>query len=185
MIACNDAHRDLFGVERICRVLRAVIPRFLTSRGYRAAPDPPAVRSRNPRRAADRLTCVRCTGRTNGLWDQEYAPGHEASWLAPRQRTDPPFDAKGWGSAVCSVEAGVSPRLPIPPRPGPPTWHPRFQGPNANRLWVAGITFVRTWQGFCQTAFGTNACTKKIAGWAASATIRTEDLTLQDFNHAV
>ena len=37
MIAFIDTHRDQFGVELICRVLRAAIPGFLTSRGYRAA----------------------------------------------------------------------------------------------------------------------------------------------------
>jgi len=37
MIAFIDAHRDQFGVELICRVLRAAIKGFLTSRGYRAA----------------------------------------------------------------------------------------------------------------------------------------------------
>jgi putative transposase len=37
MIAYIDAHRGQFGVELICRVLRAAIPGFLTSRGYRAA----------------------------------------------------------------------------------------------------------------------------------------------------
>jgi putative transposase len=36
MIAFIDTHRDQFGVELICRVLRAAIPGFLTSRGYRA-----------------------------------------------------------------------------------------------------------------------------------------------------
>lgn len=37
MIAFIDAHRDQFGVELICRTLRAAIPGFITSRGYRAA----------------------------------------------------------------------------------------------------------------------------------------------------
>ncbi len=54
-----------------------------------------------------------------------------------------------------------------------------------NRLWVADVTFVRTWQGFCYTAFVTDTCTKKIAGWAVSTTMRTEDLPLPAFNHAV
>ena len=61
----------------------------------------------------------------------------------------------------------------------------QFKAPAPNRLWVADITFVRTWQGFCYTAFVTDACTKKIVGWAVSATMRTEDLPLQAFNHAV
>jgi transposase InsO family protein len=42
MIAFIDTYRDQFGVELICRVLRAAIPGFLTSRGYRAARTRPA-----------------------------------------------------------------------------------------------------------------------------------------------
>ncbi|MBF4194375.1 transposase, partial [Mycolicibacterium phlei] len=42
MIAFIDAHRDQFGVELICRILRAAIPGFLTARGYRAARTRPA-----------------------------------------------------------------------------------------------------------------------------------------------
>ena len=61
----------------------------------------------------------------------------------------------------------------------------QFKAAAPNRLWVADITFVRTWQGFCYTAFVTDACSKRIAGWAVSATMRTEDLPLQAFNHAV
>lgn len=61
----------------------------------------------------------------------------------------------------------------------------QFKAPAPKRLWVADITFVRTWQGFCYTAFVTDACTKKIAGWAVSATMRAEDFPLQAFNHAV
>ena len=61
----------------------------------------------------------------------------------------------------------------------------QFKAPTPNRLWVADITFVRTWQGFCYTAFVTDACTKKIVGWAVSSTMRTQDLPLQAFNHAV
>ncbi|WP_082984473.1 IS3 family transposase [Mycobacterium sp. 1465703.0] len=61
----------------------------------------------------------------------------------------------------------------------------QFKAPASNRLWVADITFVRTWQGFCYTAFVTEVCTRKIVGGAVSLTMRTEDLPLQAFNHAV
>ncbi|MGT0859417.1 DDE-type integrase/transposase/recombinase [Mycobacterium tuberculosis] len=56
-----------------------------------------------------------------------------------------------------------------------------MQGSKPNRLWVADITFVRTWQGFCYTAFVTDVCTRKIVVWAVSATMRTEDLPVQVF----
>ncbi len=61
----------------------------------------------------------------------------------------------------------------------------QFKASMPNRLWLADIAFVRTWQGFCYTAFVTDACTRKIAGWAVSATMLTEDLPMQAFNHAV
>ncbi len=37
MIRFINEHRDRFGVELICRVLRPAVPGFLTGRGYRAA----------------------------------------------------------------------------------------------------------------------------------------------------
>jgi putative transposase len=49
----------------------------------------------------------------------------------------------------------------------------QFKASVPNRLWVADITFVRTWLGFCHTAFVTDACTKKIVGWAVSPVMDT------------
>ena len=37
MITFIDLHRDRFGVEFLCRTLRAAVRGFITSRGYRAA----------------------------------------------------------------------------------------------------------------------------------------------------
>jgi putative transposase len=61
----------------------------------------------------------------------------------------------------------------------------RFTAPAPNRLWVADITYVRTWAGFCYTAFVTDVCTRRIVGWAVANSMRTEDLPLQALNHAV
>lgn len=44
---------------------------------------------------------------------------------------------------------------------------------------------MRTLSGFCYTASVTDACTKRVVGWAVSTTMSTEDLPLQAFNHAV
>ena len=61
----------------------------------------------------------------------------------------------------------------------------QFRALAPNRLWGADITYVRTWQGFCYTAFVTDVWTRKIVGWAVATTMRTEDLPLQAFEHAV
>ena len=42
MIRYIDGHRDQFGVEAICRVLRPAVRGFITSRGYRAVKNRPA-----------------------------------------------------------------------------------------------------------------------------------------------
>ena len=60
-----------------------------------------------------------------------------------------------------------------------------FAATQPNSLWVVDITYVRTWQGFAYTAFVTDACTRMIKGWHVAASMRTEDLPLQAFNHAV
>ena len=46
MIRYIDEHKDQFGVEAICRVLRPAVRGFITSRGYRAAKTrPPSARA--------------------------------------------------------------------------------------------------------------------------------------------
>jgi putative transposase len=54
----------------------------------------------------------------------------------------------------------------------------RFTAPAPNRMWVADLTCVRTWAGFCYVAFVVDVYSRMIVGWAASATMRTEDLPL-------
>ena len=124
-------------------------------------------------------------GELLGLRGQEDACSDETSRLAPRQGTDPPADAQGRATRSTAWQAGIHHRHRPRRRAAGRSGQPAVPGPEPNRLWVADITFVRTWQGFCYTAFVTDACTKKIVGWAVSATMRTEDLPLQAFNHAV
>lgn len=68
MIAYIDTYRDQFGVELICRVLRAAIPGFLTSRGYRAVRTrPPSDREiRDEQLIADLRTCTSRITRSTG-----------------------------------------------------------------------------------------------------------------------
>ena len=54
----------------------------------------------------------------------------------------------------------------------------RFSAAAPNRLWVADLTYVRTWAGFCYVAFVVDVYSRMIVGWATSSTMRTEDLPL-------
>ena len=58
-------------------------------------------------------------------------------------------------------------------------------GPSApNRLWVADLTYVRTWAGFVYVAFITDVFSRRIVGWQASTSLRT-DLALHALEQAI
>ncbi|GAB3075897.1 Integrase core domain protein [Corynebacterium aquatimens] len=54
-----------------------------------------------------------------------------------------------------------------------------------HRLWVADITYVRTLSGFAYTAFITDVYSRKIVGVATRASVRTDELPLEAFEHAL
>jgi putative transposase len=53
-----------------------------------------------------------------------------------------------------------------------------------NRLWVADLTYVRTWSGFAYVAFITDVYSRRIVGWQASRSLKT-DLALNALEQAV
>ena len=185
MIAYIDAHRDQFGVELICRVLRAAIPGFLTSRGYRAARTrPPSDREiRDAQLIADLCEVHRKNYSVYGVKKMHQAMKRQG-WVVGREQTRRLMKKAGLRGVQRGKPVYTTITDPAEARPADLV-NRQFTASAPNRLWVADITFVRTWQGFCYTAFVTDACTKKVVGWAVSATMRTEDLPLQAFNHAV
>ena len=82
MIAFIDEHRDQFGVEAICRTLRATECGFITSRGYRAAKTRPA--SARALRDVLLLEEVNRIHELQRLRHQEDAPRHGPGRLAGR-----------------------------------------------------------------------------------------------------
>jgi putative transposase len=59
-----------------------------------------------------------------------------------------------------------------------------FHADAPNRLWVADFTYVSTWEGWCYTAFVTDAFARRIIGWAVS-TRMNRDLVADAFKMAV
>jgi transposase InsO family protein len=185
MIAFIDTYRDQFGVELICRVLRAAIDGFLTSRGYRAARTrPPSDREiRDEQLIADLRTVHQQNYSVYGVKKMHQAMTRRG-WRVGREQTRRLMCTAGLRGVQRGKPVFTTISDPAAARPDDLV-NRQFTAAAPNRLWVADITFVRTWPGFCYTAFVTDACTKKIAGWAVSTSMRTEGLPLQAFNHAV
>jgi len=59
-----------------------------------------------------------------------------------------------------------------------------FSAPAPNRLWVADLTYVRTWAGFVYVSFVFDACSRFIVGWQAASHLRT-DLALDALEMAL
>jgi putative transposase len=60
----------------------------------------------------------------------------------------------------------------------------QFTAPAPNRLWVADLTYVRTWSGFVYAAFVIDAFSRMIVGWQLATHLRT-DLALDALEMAI
>jgi putative transposase len=49
-----------------------------------------------------------------------------------------------------------------------------FTAPGPDQLWVADITYLRTWEGFLYLAVLVDACSRRVVGWAMADHLRTE-----------
>jgi len=52
--------------------------------------------------------------------------------------------------------------------------HRTFTAPEPNRLWVADITYLPTWQGFLYLAVVLDVFSRRVVGWAMADHLRTE-----------
>ncbi|MCD2146004.1 IS3 family transposase, partial [Gordonia paraffinivorans] len=185
MIAFIDAHRDQFGVEFICRTLRAAGVGFLTSRGYRAA-NARAVSARAVRDA--QLVEVIATIHAQIYWvygvNKMHAALRRAGRDIGREQTRRLMRCAGVGGVQRGAKVFTTCPDPTATKPVDLVIR-RFGADRAKPLWVVDITYVCTWQGFACTAFVADASTRMIIGWHVAATMRIEDLPLQAFNHAV
>jgi putative transposase len=174
-----DAYRDRFGVEPICRVLQ-----FAPSTYRSAKRRPRCARSLRDEHLKTEITRVH--GENFGVY------GAPKVWAQ--------LNREGITVARCTVERlmrdlglrgavrGRPKRTTIPaddPALRPADLVDRdFTATAPNRLWVADLTYVRTWSGFVYVAFITDVFSRRIVGWQASRSLKT-DLALHALEQAV
>ena len=173
-----DAHRDRFGVEPICRVLPAAPSTY-----YAARQRPPS--ARQVRDEALKVKIRHVHAEHFGVY------GARKLWRQLRR--------EGIPVARCTVERlmremGLFGAVRGKPRrtttPDETAERPAdlverdFRAPVPNRLWVADLTYVRTWSGFAYVAFIIDAFSRYIVGWQASRSLRS-DLALAALEQAL
>lgn len=185
MIRFIDEHRDQFGVEAICRALGATARGFITSRGYRAAKRrPTSKRALRDELLIEELERIHAENYSvYGVRKMHHAMAR-AGWQVGR-------DQVGRLMKTAGLEGVRRGRKPITTKPaGEPDTRPdlverRFEADRPHQLWVADITYVRILAGFCYVAFITDVYSRKIVGWAVSASLHTAGLPLLALEHAL
>jgi putative transposase len=177
-----DDHRDVYGVEPICRVLAIAPSTFYEAKARQADP------ARRSGRAAGRGPAGGDRPRVAGEPPRlRRAQGVAAA--ASRSRCGRPLlgraaDARARDCRGCprgaDADDGIGRHAPHPPDLVQRT----FTATRPNALWVADFTYVATWLGMVYVAFVIDVFSRRIVGWRASARMRT-DLALDALEQAL
>ncbi|MCT1801519.1 IS3 family transposase [Kocuria carniphila] len=167
MCAFIDAHRDEHGVEPICRILQIAPSSYYAHRTR----EPSARQQRD-----EQLT-------------QEITQVHEENYgVYGARKVHAELRRQGHEVARCTVERlmrkaglrGVSrAKGPRTTKPAPETSRPAdlvnrdFTAEAVNQLWVADITYVRTFAGWVYVAFVLDVFSRRIVGWQVSTRLYT------------
>jgi putative transposase len=164
-----DANRDEFGVEPICRALGIAPSTYYAVKAGQASPSVRAVRDEQ---LASQIRRVHA--------ENLSVYGSRKMWWA--------LQREGTQVARCTVERlmareglqgavrGKKHRTTFPDgqaNRAPDLVDRDFKASAPNRLWVADFTYVATWSGVVYVAFAIDVFSRRIVGWKADTTMKT------------
>jgi putative transposase len=169
MKAFIDEHREVYGVEPICRVLPIAPSTYRAHAARRRNPDLAPAREKRDRALAPEVRRV---------FEENFSVyGARKVWRQMKR--------EGFEVARCTVERlmramglqgamrGKPVRTTVSDKAAPcplDRVNRQFQAPAPNRLWVSDFTYVATWAGFVYVAFVIDAFARRIVGWRVSRT---------------
>jgi len=174
-----DTHRGEFGVEPICRVLEASPSTYWAARVR-----PPSERETRDEWLAGEIRRVHdaSLGGVYGarkVWRQLGREGIPvARCTVERLMRQMGLQGTRRGKAYKTTKPDESAARPAD------LVDRTFVATRPNQLWVADITYVRTWSGFCHTALVIDVFSRYIVGWALATHLRT-DLPLEALEMAI
>ncbi len=173
MTALIDEHREVYGVEPICRVL-PIAPS--TSYEHAANTANPDRRPARERRDTDLCREIRQVFAADfgvygvrKVWCQMQREGIAVARCTVA-RLMRQMGLKGVVRGK-SIRTTVSDAAAPCPRD---RVNRQFTAPRPNALWVSDFTFVATWSGFVYVAFVIDAFARRIVGWRVSRSARAE-----------
>jgi putative transposase len=179
----ND-HREMYGVEPICRVVPIAPSTYFRHRARQLDPT---------RRSARALRDEVLKAIIRRIWtEQQQVYGSRKVWKQ--------MGREGLREARCRVrrlmrELGLTGAVrgrawTTTTQPDETTGRPadlvkrRFTATRPNQLWLADFTYVATWRGFVYVAFVIDVFARRIVGWRVSSSLRT-DFVLDALEQAI
>ena len=171
-------NRERWGVEPICRVVQ-----FPPAIYYAASTRPPSARELRDRELKPQIQRV---------WEENFRVyGADKVWKQLHREQIPvarcTVERLMRNQGLRGVRRGKRRFTTIPDlladRPEDLVQR-NFTATRPNQLWVSDLTYVVTWRGMVYVAFVTDVFSRRIVGWRASASLRT-DLALDALEQAL
>lgn len=178
MNAFIDAHREVFGVEPICRVLQVAPSSYYTAK--KRPPSARAMRDEQLKAAIVRIfeANYRCYG-ARKMWRQLQREGHQVARCTVERlmrQVGLTGLVRGKSRRTTIVDTAAARPADLVER--------QFRAPAPNRLWVADLTYIRTWSGWVYAAFVIDVYSRQVVGWQLATHLRT-DLALDALEMAI
>jgi transposase InsO family protein len=183
MVAFIDDHRGLYGVEPICKVLPIAPSTYYAHKERELKPEKRSKRSLRDQALSERI---------EQLWTANFRVyGARKMWKAllrdgrpvARCTVERLMRKLGLQGAVRGRKFKTTITDESAYRPQDLV-HRSFRAEEPNRLWVADLTYIATWRGFVYVAFVIDVFSRRIVGWRASNSLRS-DLALDALDQAL
>lgn len=183
MVQFIDVHREAYGVEPICAVLPIAPSTYYEAQARQRDPSRRPARAQRDAALRPEITRVwEATRRRYGakkVWKELRREGR----VVARCTVARLYKALGLRGILRGRRVRTTVPEPLAHRPQDLVQR-NFTATRPNQLWVSDLTYVATWRGFVYVAFITDAFSRRIVGWRATTTLRT-DLALDALEQAL
>ena len=184
MVTFIDEHRTTYGVEPICAALPIAPSTYHAHKDLQAHPERRCRRGRRDEVVRERIRQV---------WEENFSVyGVRKVWRELKRRDEAVarctverlMGEMGLEGAVRGrkfVRTTIADEAALRPQD---LVTRQFKATAPNQLWVADLTYVATWRGFVYVAFVIDVFARRIVGWRASSSLRS-DLALDALEQAL
>ena len=173
MKAYIDQHRDIYGVEPICKVLQIAPSCY---RRHAAQLRDPALRCDRAKQDDELIPQVQRVWHANmqvygadKVWKQLNREGIAvARCTVERLMRQLALRGVRRGKVVRTTVSNANASCPLD------RVNRHFKAQRPNQLWVSDFTYVSTWQGWLYVAFVVDVFARRIVGWRVSSSMHTD-----------